>query len=497
MSDVYYGLNLQMILYLFILWKNGKEKYNDVFPAGVLYMPAGDVDLGLSRDASLDDTKRQSISQYKMNGFVLEDPQVVSAMEEKVKGIFIPVEQNKDGSLSKRSSLLKLEELGKMERYVNHLILKMAEELHCGEISASPVYSNGGKSPCEYCDYSSVCGQKATASKRPPADDLTKEQFFNEIEGKRMSVRSWTQGQRQAINASGGGILVSAAAGSGKTAVLVERVIRLITREDNPVPADRLLIVTFTKAAAAEMKQRISAALAEKIADNPINLHYKEQQILLSRAHICTIHAFCSELLRDHFEQLSIAPDFRIADEAEIGLLKQAAVDRVLEESYEEGNDNFIMLSEFFSSRTDRLLSEQMLLIYEFIRSHPFPLHWLDEQENIYRNAVKTGELPWMNVVIDEALEALDYGKTLIASALKMMDGDTAMADCYRSAFESDRQFLSELAGLLREGRWDEAISGAENYAFPKLKGLRNYDDAPKKKLFRSFVKRQKMFWSL
>lgn len=296
-----------------------------------------------------------------------------------------------------------------------------------------------------------------------------------------MSVRSWTQGQRQAINASGGGILVSAAAGSGKTAVLVERVIRLITREDNPVPADRLLIVTFTKAAAAEMKQRISAALAEKIADNPINLHYKEQQILLSRAHICTIHAFCSELLRDHFEQLSIAPDFRIADEAEIGLLKQAAVDRVLEESYEEGNDNFIMLSEFFSSRTDRLLSEQMLLIYEFIRSHPFPLHWLDEQENIYRNAVKTGELPWMNVVIDEALEALDYGKTLIASALKMMDGDTAMADCYRSAFESDRQFLSELAGLLREGRWDEAISGAENYAFPKLKGLRNYDDAPKK----------------
>lgn len=183
LSDVYYGLNLQMILYLFILWKNGKEKYNDVFPAGVLYMPAGDADLGLSRDASLDDTKRQSISQYKMNGFVLEDPQVVSAMEEKVKGIFIPVEQNKDGSLSKRSSLLKLEELGKMERYVNHLILKMAEELHCGEISASPVYSNGGKSPCEYCDYSSVCGQKATASKRPPADDLTKEQFFNEIGG--------------------------------------------------------------------------------------------------------------------------------------------------------------------------------------------------------------------------------------------------------------------------------------------------------------------------
>ncbi len=183
LSDVYYGLNLQMILYLFILWKNGKQKYDGVFPAGVLYMPAGEVSLALPRDASAQDAEKQRISQYKMNGFVLEDPEVVSAMEENAKGVFIPVERNKDGSFGKRSSLLKLEELGKMERYVNRLVLRMAGELHRGGIPAAPVYSGGTKSPCEYCDYSFVCGQKNTAEKTPPVDDLDKERFFAVIGG--------------------------------------------------------------------------------------------------------------------------------------------------------------------------------------------------------------------------------------------------------------------------------------------------------------------------
>lgn len=183
LSDVYYGLNLQMILYLFVLWKNGKERYENVYPAGVLYMPAGEASLGLPREASAEETEKKRMAQYKMNGFVLEDSSVVSAMEQDVGGVFIPVERNKDGSFGKRSSLLKLEELGKMEQYVNHLILRMAEELHRGTVSASPVYSSGNKPPCEYCDYSSVCGQKKTASKRPPAEELSKEQFFAGIGG--------------------------------------------------------------------------------------------------------------------------------------------------------------------------------------------------------------------------------------------------------------------------------------------------------------------------
>ena len=183
LSDVYYGLNLQMILYLFILWRNGKKKYENVFPAGVLYMPAGETVPALPRSASGEETEKQKLAQYKMSGFVLEDPDVVNAMEQGGKGIFIPVELKKDGSFGKRSSLLKLEELGKMERYIDSLILKMAEELHAGEIGASPAYSSGGRPPCDYCDYGSVCGHKNTASKNPPVKDLDKGKFFEEIGG--------------------------------------------------------------------------------------------------------------------------------------------------------------------------------------------------------------------------------------------------------------------------------------------------------------------------
>lgn len=182
LSDVYYGLNLQMILYLFTLWKNGKNKYEHVFPAGVLYMPAGEVLPELPRAASGDDAEKRRLAQYKMNGFVLEDPEVVAAMEPDARGVFIPVEQNKDGSFSKRSSLLKLEELGKLERYVTRLVTRMAEELYKGQIDATPSYSKGNRPPCEYCDYAAVCGRKRDGIKHPPVEDKTKEEFFAEVE---------------------------------------------------------------------------------------------------------------------------------------------------------------------------------------------------------------------------------------------------------------------------------------------------------------------------
>ena len=182
LSDVYYGLNLQMILYLFTLWKNGKNKYADVLPAGVLYMPAGEASPALGRDASEEEIQRQRLAQYKMNGFVLEDDEVVQAMEHDVKGVFIPVERNKDGSFSKRSSLLRLEELGKLEGYVTRLILKMADELYHGNIEAKPVFGKGSKQPCEYCDYRDVCGSFGRETFRP-ADDISHDEFFELIGG--------------------------------------------------------------------------------------------------------------------------------------------------------------------------------------------------------------------------------------------------------------------------------------------------------------------------
>ena len=135
-----------------------------------------------------------------------------------------------------------------------------------------------------------------------------------------MGERNWTQQQRSAIDAQGGSLLVSAAAGSGKTAVLVQRVIERLTTDDPEkyCDADRLLIVTFTRAAASEMKERIVAELQRKLNENPWDTRMRRQMILLKKARICTIDSFCSQLVRDHFYKLDIAPDFRIADDSEL-----------------------------------------------------------------------------------------------------------------------------------------------------------------------------------
>ena len=127
--------------------------------------------------------------------------------------------------------------------------------------------------------------------------------------------RRWTPEQQDAIEARGGTVLVSAAAGSGKTAVLVERFIRRITDPVAPVDADRMLVVTFTRAAAGEMRERILAALNARIAAEPGNAALRRQKLCLARAHISTVHGFCSDLLREFFCRVDIAPDFRVADD--------------------------------------------------------------------------------------------------------------------------------------------------------------------------------------
>ena len=136
---------------------------------------------------------------------------------------------------------------------------------------------------------------------------------------------SWTPDQEKAIDARGGTLIVSAAAGSGKTAVLVERCIRRLTDTEHPCSADRLLIVTFTRAATAEMRSRLAEAVAKKLREDPTNEHLQKQQMLLPSAQICTIDSCCGNLVRENFEQLGLSPDFRMLDETEVSVLQQAA----------------------------------------------------------------------------------------------------------------------------------------------------------------------------
>ena len=149
-----------------------------------------------------------------------------------------------------------------------------------------------------------------------------------------MSAMRFTPEQQNAISARGGSLLVSAGAGSGKTAVLTERVVERICEESSPVDADRMLIVTYTRSAAQEMRQRISEKLQERLQQQPSNNRLRRQLDLLERAQISTVHSFCQELIRQNFQQVGIAPDFRIADESELKIWQEEAVAQTIEEAY-------------------------------------------------------------------------------------------------------------------------------------------------------------------
>lgn len=310
-----------------------------------------------------------------------------------------------------------------------------------------------------------------------------------------MSKREWTPRQRQCIEARGGTVLVSAAAGSGKTSVLVERVIRRLTDDESPVDADRLLVVTFTKAAAAEMKQRLSAALSQKMANDPHNRRLQRQQMLLPRAHISTIHSFCSSLLREHFHLLDLSPQFKVAEDTDIQLLLQDAMGEVLETSYEEGDPAFLELAALLGSgRDDRGLGEAVLKLYRFIQSHPFPDEWLRVQESLYADDALPENTEWGRLVRNHAAGALRHSAAMLRKAWELSCSEEKMAQAYSAVLQADMQMLLDTAYAFEAAGWDEGIALLRGISFGLLGILRQYpDDILKKRVtgLRDDVKRQ------
>ena len=191
---------------------------------------------------------------------------------------------------------------------------------------------------------------------------------------------TFTKEQQQVIDLRDRNILVAAAAGSGKTAVLVERIITRLTKDEKPLNVDELLIVTFTEAAAAEMKERIHSAIEEALETEPDNVHLQRQATMIHQAQITTIHKFCLSVIRDYFHTIDLDPGFRVGEEGELKLLKRDIAEAVLEKTYEEGSAGFVDFVESFAfGRDDRKLEELMLQLYEFSRSYPNPKQWYDE----------------------------------------------------------------------------------------------------------------------
>ena len=191
---------------------------------------------------------------------------------------------------------------------------------------------------------------------------------------------SWTTEQQQVIDLRNRNILVSAAAGSGKTAVLVERIVKIITDKNHPVDIDHLLIVTFTRAAAAEMRERIGLEIQKRLLADPDNENLQRQETLLFHAQITTIDSFCQSVLRTYFHLIDLDPAFSIVDEGEAKLLRRDTAEELLEEKYREGNTDFLQFVECFANgKNDENLIEMIWQVYEFSRSHPWPEEWLEE----------------------------------------------------------------------------------------------------------------------
>ena len=191
---------------------------------------------------------------------------------------------------------------------------------------------------------------------------------------------NWTDKQKQAIYVSGRSSLVAAAAGSGKTAVLVERIIKKITDENHPVDIDRLVVVTFTKAAAAEMRQRIREALDNILESSPGNENIIRQQSLIHNAKITTIDSFCLNIVRNYFSDIDVDPGFRTADDGEIKLLENDVMDDMLEEYYSSGNEDFLQFVDAYGTgRDDSKIVDIIMKIYNAARSCPWEDEWYEE----------------------------------------------------------------------------------------------------------------------
>lgn len=293
--------------------------------------------------------------------------------------------------------------------------------------------------------------------------------------------REWTQQQKNSIYATDGSVLVSAAAGSGKTAVLVERVINLITRDENPIDVDRLLIVTFTRAAAAEMRQRISLALNSLLENDPYNSHLLRQKQLLYTASISTIDSFCSDIVREYFHVLGVSRDYRIADEGELDVLRNAALENAFNKFYSDDRADFIALLDAFSSKNgDVKLRETVLKICTFLSTQPFPEKWLDDMILSYGSDSVSDSI-WGKIIIDYAQSAVYHAINLTENSLKLLEDDEKLKAAFTHRLEDDLAYLNNLLKKLHGNSWDAMCSAVFSFEFGRLTAPKGYKDDPTK----------------
>lgn len=298
-----------------------------------------------------------------------------------------------------------------------------------------------------------------------------------------MAVK-WTQKQKQVIDSRNRSLLVSAAAGSGKTAVLVERIICMISEGEHPLNIDQLLVMTFTSAAAAEMRERIGAAVEKRLREDPMNEHLWLQAALIPQAQIMTIDSFCLNLIRNHYNRLDIDPAFRIGDEGELTLLKGDVMEELLEECYQEGKEEFLQFAEQFGAgKSDRAMEDVILQAWQFSQSHPWPGEWIDGcRRQLEREAEgNLDESPWMEFLLrDVALQMGELAEQ-IRDALEVCQKENGPR-VYEPMLEQDIVRLEAVKKAAESGCFQEMHKALGKLSFDRLAAARSKEIDPEKK---------------
>ncbi|MBE5862432.1 MAG: helicase-exonuclease AddAB subunit AddA [Lachnospiraceae bacterium] len=291
----------------------------------------------------------------------------------------------------------------------------------------------------------------------------------------------FTPEQRNAIDLRDCNILVSAAAGSGKTAVLTERIVNLVCDETHPVDIDRLLVVTFTSAAAAEMRERIGNKLGERLLEHPESEHLQRQATLLHNAQITTIDSFCLFLVKNHFQEIGLDPAFRVADEREIKLMQQEALAELLEDAFAEGRQEFLTCVEFLCPKgREKVLEEHILNLSRYAASFPWPEEWLQERKKDYQaedaeqlltEDLKKYFLHYVNGVISGCVHKLNQAIQLA----QMPDGPYA----YGELLDKEKEQLEKVQRAMGE---QEIGTCLESVTFGRLPSKKDDSVDPKKK---------------
>ncbi len=269
----------------------------------------------------------------------------------------------------------------------------------------------------------------------------------------------WTDEQKQAIYEKGNNILVAAAAGSGKTAVLVERIINKIINEN--VDIDRLLVVTFTNSAASEMRERVLKAIYKKIDENPADERLQRQVTLLNKSSICTIDSFCLDVVRNNFFEIDLSNNFRIADTTEIEILQQDTLEELFEEKYENNDEDFLKLINTYTEyRDDTPLKDLITTIYKYIQSNPYPEKWLHEKiemfnfpEDINKDFSKTS---WGEILLKQIKDIVDDGVYQLKPEVEKLSQVQELSKSYEF-LKGNLQQLELLQSNLES--WDKAYT--------------------------------------